>query len=232
MSADTRKYLRLTINERIQHIFLLSSFITLVITGFALKYPETFWVKGLYAVLGKNAFEWRGIIHRIAAVIMILTSFYHLLYVIFTKRGRRFIIDLWFRKQDILDLIHAFKYYLGIVKEAPKFGRFSYIEKAEYWAVVWGTLVMGATGSILWAEKIFLPIVGTTGMDISTVIHFYEAVLASLAILVWHFYFVFINPVMFPMNKAWLSGYLTREQMEHEHPRELEQIEKGLNKQG
>jgi len=226
MSAETTKYLRLTINERIQHIFLFTSFITLVITGFALKYPEAFWVKGLYSVLGKNAFEWRGIIHRIAAVVMILTSFYHLLYIIFTKRGRRFIIDLWFKKQDILDLFHAFKYYFGIVKEGPKFGRFSYIEKAEYWAVVWGTLVMGITGSILWAEKIFLPIIGTAGMDISTVIHFYEAVLASLAILVWHFYFVFINPVMFPMNKAWLNGYLTKEQMEHEHPLELEQIEK------
>jgi hypothetical protein len=98
----------------------------------------------------------------------------------------------------------------------------------EYWAVVWGTVIMGATGFILWFENFFLKFVGTTGMDISTTIHYYEAILASLAILVWHFYFIFLNPDVYPMNKAWSKGYLTRHQMENEHPLELEQIDAAL----
>ncbi len=220
-----QRYLRMTLNERIQHILLFTTFITLVITGFWLKYPEAFWVKWIIAVIGENAFELRGLIHRIAAVIMIIASVYHLFYVIFTKRGRQLIKDLWFKKSDLTELSGMALYLIGKKEEKPKLGRFSYIEKAEYWAVVWGTIVMGGTGFILWFENIFIPIFNVSGIDIATAIHWYEAILASLAILVWHFYMVFLNPDVFPMNKAWLTGYLTRHQMENEHPLELEKIE-------
>lgn len=84
---------------------------------------------------------------------------------------------------------------------------------------------MGATGVILSFKDFFFKIVGNVGMDIATAIHYYEAILASLAILVWHLYFVFVNPDVRPMNKAWLSGYLTKEEMEKEHPLELQKIE-------
>jgi len=219
------KYLRMTFNERIQHFLLLSSFITLVITGFALKYPEAWWVAWGPKVFGQYAFELRGLIHRIAAVIMVAASIYHLLYVIFTQRGRKLVADLWFYRQDITDLLESLGYITGKKKDRPKLGRFSYIEKAEYWAVVWGTVVMGATGAVLWFQNIFLPIINVSGMDIATAIHWYEAILASLAILVWHFYFIFLNPDVRPMNKAWYTGFLTRHQMENEHARELEEIE-------
>lgn len=225
MTKPEAKYLRMTLNERIQHILLLSSFTVLVITGFGLKYPEAFWVRWIVAIVGENAFELRGLVHRVAAVAMVAASVYHLIYIIFTRRGRQLVADLWFRKQDITDVFTALKYYAGITKEKPKFGRFGYIEKAEYWAVVWGTVVMGLTGAFLWFENFFLPIIGMEGMEIATAIHFYEAILASLAILIWHFYFVFINPDVFPMNRAWFSGYLTRHQMENEHPLELAEIE-------
>ena len=219
------KYLRMTLNERIQHFLLLSSFIILVSTGFALKYPEAIWVGWFRIIFGDYAFEIRGIVHRVAAVIMILDSIYHIIYVTFTKRGRKLIIDLWFRKKDLTDTIGTIKYYLGKSKEKPKYGRFSYIEKSEYWALVWGNVVMGATGIILWFENTFLPVVSNIGMDIATAIHFYEAILASLAIVVWHFYFVIYNPDVYPINKSFFTGYLTREEMEHEHPLELETIE-------
>lgn len=224
-SLSEKKYLRMSLNERIQHIFLFTTFFTLVITGFGLLYPESFWVKWIVAVVGKNAFEARGVVHRIAAVIMVIASVYHIFYIIFTKRGRKFIFDMWFKIQDFKDMFSYLKYITGISKDKPKFGRFSYIEKMEYWAVVWGTVVMGATGGVLWFENEFLRLIGMDGMYIATAIHLYEAILASLAILVWHFYFIFINPDVFPMNKAWLTGYLTHEQMKHEHPLELEQIE-------
>jgi cytochrome b subunit of formate dehydrogenase len=183
-----QKYLRMTLNERIQHVLLLSSFITLVVTGFALKYPEALWVLWVRKLFGDYAFEIRGIVHRVAAVIMILDSLYHVLYVSFSKRGRRLIIDLWFTKKDLTDTIGTMKYYLGKSESKPLYARFSYIEKSEYWALVWGTVVMSATGIVLWFNNTFLPVISSIGMEISTAIHFYEAILASLAIFVWHFY--------------------------------------------
>ena len=223
---EEKQYLRMTLNERFQHFFLLSSFITLVITGFALKFPEALWLNWFRILLGEGAFEFRGDLHRIAAGVMVAVSLYHIGYIIFTKRGRRFLSDMWFKKTDITDLTQTFKYYIGKTKERPKFRRFSYIEKMEYWAVAWGTVVMGVSGSLLWFENTFLPIISNSGMDIATAVHYYEAILASLAILVWHFYFVIYNPDVYPMNKAWFTGHLSKEEMELEHPLWLEEIEK------
>ena len=223
MEAE-EKYLRMNKSERIQHFLLLSSFIVLVVTGFALKFPEAWWVKMISAVVGENAFEARGIVHRIASVVMIIASVYHLYYIAFTPRGKKLVADFFPSKSDISEFKDSMLYLIGRNQERPLYGRFSYIEKMEYWAVVWGTVIMGATGFILWFKDFFFGIVGNTGMDIATAIHYYEAILASLAILVWHFYFVFLNPDVRPMNKAWYSGYLTKEEMEKEHPRELKEL--------
>ena len=219
------KYLRMSANERVQHFLLLSSFIVLVITGFALKFPESFWVKGIAAIIGQNTFEARGIVHRVASVVLVIVSVYHVFYLLFTARGRQLLKDFLPKKQDITDFIQSMKYLFGKSETKPLFGRFSYIEKMEYWAVVWGTFIMGVTGVILWFENFFLKYVTNTGMDISAAIHYYEAILASLAIVVWHFYFIFLNPDVYPMNKAWIKGYLTKEEMEKEHPLELTELE-------
>lgn len=219
------KYLRMSGNERVQHFLLLSSFIVLVITGFALKFPESFWVKGIAAIIGQNTFEARGIVHRVASVVLVIVSVYHLFYLLFTARGRQLLKDFLPKKQDITDFIQSMKYLIGKSETRPLYGRFSYIEKMEYWAVVWGTFIMGVTGVILWFENFFLKYVTNTGMDISAAIHYYEAILASLAIVVWHFYFIFLNPDVYPMNKAWIKGYLTKEEMEKEHPLELTELE-------
>jgi formate dehydrogenase gamma subunit len=218
------KYLRMSGSERIQHFLLFSSFIVLILTGFGLKFPESFWVQWIVFIIGENAFEARGVVHRIASVVMIVASVYHLYYISFTPRGKQLIKDFFPRKQDIIDFKNSMLYLVGRSDIKPRMGRFSYIEKMEYWAVVWGTVIMGGTGMVLWFENTFLKYIGTMGMDIATAIHYYEAILASLAILVWHFYFIFLNPDVYPMNKAWLSGFLTRKQMEHEHPLELEKL--------
>ncbi|MBS1493205.1 MAG: cytochrome b/b6 domain-containing protein [Bacteroidetes bacterium] len=218
------RYLRMNRSERIQHFILLSTFITLVITGFWLKYPEAFWVKWITFLIGKSAFELRGVIHRTASVLMVAGCIYHLYYIAFTFRGRHFLKDVLPAKRDLTDVIHVVKYYFSNTVEKPRFGRFSYVEKAEYWAVVWGTVIMGATGMVLWFQNKFLPVIHTSGMNLATAIHFYEAILATLAIIVWHFYFVFFNPDVVPMNKAWLYGYLDHEEMEKEHPLELEKL--------
>lgn len=222
----TKKYLRMTLNERVQHFILMISFVVLVITGFALKFPESLWVQGFRNLFGENAFEMRGDVHRIAGVLLVIVSLYHLYYIFFTQRGKEFIKDMWPRKNDYTDMKDTIKFYRGKRDEKPKLGRFSYIEKLEYFAVYWGNFVMLLTGVLLWFENFFLPVISNVGMDIAAAIHFYEAILATLSIIFWHFYFVIYNPDVYPMNKAWLTGFITRHQMENEHPLWLEEIEK------
>ncbi|MFC2102858.1 cytochrome b/b6 domain-containing protein [Bacteroidota bacterium] len=218
-------YLRMNLNERIQHILLAGSFILLVITGFMLRFPHTWWVSHISS-LSNDAFEYRSLIHRIAAVVMVAVSVYHIFYIAFTVRGRRLIKDLFPKWRDVLDAIGIAKFNLGISKEKPKLDRFSYIEKAEYWALVWGTILMTVTGFIMWFENIFIGLFTKLGWDIANVIHFYEAWLAALAILVWHFYFVIFNPDVYPMSVAWFKGTITEEEMAEEHPMELERLKK------
>ncbi len=216
-------YLRMNLSERIQHASLVISFFILVVTGFMLHYPDAFWVVSIRN-LNAGIFDLRGLLHRGAAVVLIFTSMYHLFYIFFTERGKQLIKDLLPRWNDITDALTVLKYNFGFSKIKPKFGRFSYIEKSEYWALVWGNVVMITTGLILWFDNTFMGLLTKLGWDVSRTIHFYEAWLAFLAILVWHIYFVIFNPDIYPMNLAWLKGTITEAEMAEEHPIELEAL--------
>ena len=213
-------HLRMTLSERLQHGALFVSFTVLVLTGFALRYPEAWLVEGLRR-FSNELFEARGVAHRVAGVVMVLASFYHLWYMTMTVRGREFLRDIMLRPGDLKDVGNALRYYLGRTQERPQFGRFSYIEKSEYWALVWGTIVMAGTGVIMWFQDPFIALLSKLGWDVARTVHVYEAVLATLAILVWHMYFVIFNPDSYPMNVAWLTGTLSEAEMEEEHPLEL-----------
>lgn len=223
-SRGTNLYLRMTASERIQHILLATSFLTLVFTGFMLKFPDAWWVVWIRKIGGDPIFELRGLVHRIAAVVMMVDSLYHIYYLMFTARGRQFFRDMMFRLQDVKDMIQVLKFNLGFTKARAKFDRFNYIEKSEYWALIWGTIVMAITGFALWFENQFMGWFSKLFVDVCETVHYYEAWLAFLAIVVWHFYYVIFNPDVYPMNFSWLTGKVTEEEMEHEHPLELERI--------
>lgn len=222
-------YLRMNLNERIQHGTLAVSFIILVITGFMLRFPDSWWVSHIRD-LSEDAFTFRSLLHRIAAVVIVSISFYHIVYVGFIPRGRQLIKDLFPRYQDLKDALAVAKFNLGLLKNKPKLDRFSYIEKAEYWALIWGTIVMALTGFIMWFDNTFIGIFTKLGYEISRTIHYYEAWLAFLSILVWHFYFVIFNPEIYPMSIAWLKGTISEEEMVEDHPLELERIKKQEHK--
>jgi cytochrome b subunit of formate dehydrogenase len=211
---------RMTVNQRWQHLILLSSFIILVITGFALKFPETWFAHTLG--MGEHL---RGIIHRIAGCVLIAAGIYHVFYLAMAREGRRLLRDIAPRPRDLFDLWGTMRYYLGLSKEKPKFGRFSYGEKAEYWALVWGTALMGVTGIMIWAKVWVGDLVARWWVDVATAVHFYEAILATLAILVWHFYQVFFDPDVYPMNWAWWDGKMPVEHYKHEHELDAESLE-------
>lgn len=218
-----RLYLRMSLGERVQHGTLAISFITLVVTGFALKFPGAWWVAPI-ADISPLMFAARGILHRTAAVVLVLSGLYHVYYVLFVPRGKQLMRDLLPVPGDLRDALAVMKYNLGLSPAKPAFGRFSYIEKSEYWALVWGTIVMGVTGGILWFDNTFLGLLTKLWWDVARTVHYYEAWLATLAIIVWHFYFVIFNPDSYPVNLAFWKGTLTEEEMEEEHPLEIQAI--------
>lgn len=218
-----RLYLRMTVNERLQHAALVLSFVTLVITGFMLRFPDAWWVIHIRARF-VHVFEWRSIIHRVAGVVLVCAGAWHFLYLACTGRGRRLFLDLLPRPCDLTDAWGVLRYNLGLAPSKPKFGRFSYIEKTEYWAMMWGSIVMGITGALLWFENTSIDLFTKLGYDVSRTIHLYEAILATLAIIVWHFYFVIFNPDVYPMNLSWLTGWLSEKEMMEDHPLELERL--------
>ena len=213
----------MTAQERMQHATLVLSFLVLVVTGFMLHYPEAWWVAAIRD-LSRRAFELRGLVHRIAGVVMLAAGAWHIAYLAFSPAGRSLFRDLLPRARDLTDPWKVLRYNLGLAPEKPLFGRFSYIEKAEYWALVWGTLLMGVTGAVLWFDNTSMGLLTKLGLDIAHVIHFYEAILATLAIIVWHLYFVIFNPDIYPMNLAWLTGRMSEREMQEEHPLELERM--------
>jgi cytochrome b subunit of formate dehydrogenase len=213
-------YERLNRSERVQHLLTLTTFFTLVVTGFALKFN---WSLPLFSDEVNVAV--RGWGHRIAAVLMILTSIYHVGYAAFTPRGRGQLLRMLPRWKDAQDVMGTIRYFLGLADHKPKFDRFSYVEKAEYLALVWGTVVMVVTGLLLWFEGEALRVLPLWGLDVANIVHYYEAILATLAIIVWHLYYVFMNPDFAPMSFTWIDGKLSRPLMEHEHALELEEID-------
>ena len=210
---------RMTTNQRWQHLILFTSFIILVITGFALKFPDSWFAE----LLGMGE-RLRSVVHRVAGVVLISAGIYHVFYLAASREGRRLIRDLAPGPKDAFDALKTMRYYLGLGGEKPKFGRFTYGEKAEYWALVWGTALMGLTGIMLWAKVLVGDLLARWWVDVATAVHFYEAILATLAILVWHFYQVFFDPDSYPMNWAWWDGKMPVEHYRHEHELDTESL--------
>ena len=218
--GQPRILFRMTLAQRIQHLTLLTSFFTLVLTGFALRYPNS-WL----AMLFVNEVV-RSYIHRIAGVVLIGVSLYHAWYLATNADGRQLLKDMLPDWKDITDARDAFRFYLGYSDQRPMFGRFTYAEKMEYWALVWGMFVMATTGLMAWFKVGVGERVPGWWVDVAITIHWYEAVLATLAIIVWHLYGVIFDPDAYPMNWAWFDGRMSIEHYEHEHPMDIGAIEK------
>jgi cytochrome b subunit of formate dehydrogenase len=206
---------RMNFNEVWQHTFLMVTFITLVLTGFALRFSEAWWAKLLFGWEG--GFPLRGVIHRVAAVLFVLTAIWHLAYLA-RPRGRQFLKEMMPRKLDLAQFGQMMAYNLDRRPDRPHFGRFSYVEKAEYWALVWGTIIMVISGAFMWEEHLAARYFPKGFLDVMLVIHYYEAWLATLAILIWHMYSTVFSPAVYPMNPSWFTGKMPEAVFRHEHP--------------
>lgn len=195
---------RMSRSLRWQHGLILITFPILAYTGFSLTYPESWWAAPLLhweASLGL-----RGFIHRLAALVLIGALVWHLVELGFSEERRSRLKKQKLGWQDVRDLWHTVLYNLDLESEPPSRGEFNYAEKIEYWAFIWGMVVMTLTGVLLWFENFSLTYLPKMATDIATTIHFYEAVLATLSIIVWHLYWVIYDPDVYPMDAAWWHG--------------------------
>jgi len=214
--ARKRTVVRMNRHQRAQHIVMLVSFFVLALSGFALIWPES-WLG--HAFVNESIRRW---VHRVAAVAMMLLGTWHLGYMVATPEGRKGLRDFFPRFRDIGDVFRTFRFYLGLSSKKPEFGRFGYAEKLEYWAGMWGTIVMAVTGLVIWFAVTVTTWIPRWWVDVATVIHLFEAILATMSILVWHLYHVIFDPDVYPMNWAWYDGEVSEELYREEHSLDTE----------
>lgn len=218
-ASQTKLYfVRLNTSERVQHLIFIICFVILVVTGFMLKIPAPLVQK--LGRFGDTVFSYRSLLHRAAGTTMILISLYHVYYLLFRPGGRRWLIDMLPRFKDLKDLVHNLLFFLNIRKAPPEFDRFSYMHKMEYGALVVGTTLMSLTGLLLWSEWRWSKFI----LDIAALVHGMEAVLACLAIMVWHMYEIHLKPHKSPLDTVWLTGVIDEEEMRKEHPLHYKKI--------
>jgi formate dehydrogenase gamma subunit len=215
---------RMNLNFRIAHWGVILSFPTLVFTGFALKYPEAWWARPMLLWEGHVAF--RGLVHRSAAVVLIASTAYHVIHLAMNRRDRLFLKAMLPELKDAKDLLQVFAYNLGLTKTEPRFAKFNYAEKVEYWAFMWGTVVMTVSGFLLWFNNFTLRHFPKWISDAATAVHYYEALLATFSILLWHFYMVIFDPLVYPMDTAWLDGKVPADHYRHSRPEYLRALER------
>lgn len=217
-----REFERFSWNFRAQHWVLLVSCLTLIITGLPVKFHEARLSQLFFDLVG--GVQTSTLIHRIGAVGLMAVGAYHLFYLVAFREGRRNLLKLLPLPQDVLDFFQMIRYFLGWTEEKPRFGRFSYVEKFDYWAVYWGMVIMIGSGLILWFLETSLQFLPKFAADIAREAHSDEGLLATLAIIIWHFYNVHLNPEHFPMNRTFLTGRISEEEMHRHHPLEYEEF--------
>lgn len=222
--SNERKYSRFSISDRVEHWVQMISFATLAITGMSQKFsdsPISVWFIGLL-----GGIEIIRIIHRIASFGLMLGTVYHIGTAGYKYYVNRSPIAMIPSFNDVKAALGTFLYNLNLKKNKPQQGRYTFDEKFEYWAFVWGTIIMGLTGFILWNPIITAKFLPGIVVPAAKAAHSGEALLAVLAIIIWHFYNVHIKH----FNQAMFTGHLTEHEMLEEHPLELADIKAGIAK--
>jgi formate dehydrogenase gamma subunit len=227
--SGEREYERFTLHQRVQHILLFVPFFLLVITGFPLKYPNEWWATPLINLVG--GWEMRGIIHRASGLFIIGLGIYHGLFYIIVDRNPKAILP---QRQDFRDFVQHMKWLVGKAKR-PRYGRYSWKEKFEYWGAGLGMAIMGSTGVVMmfpdWAFNTF-PL---ATYQVLWLVHSNWALFDTLVILIWHMGNVHFTVKHFPMDRSWISGKIPERRMKEDHPLEYEEmmkLERGDSQEG
>ena len=228
-TGGEHQFLRFKRLNRVLHVVMIVSFISLALTGMTLKFAYTGWAAFLSRLFG--GFESAGYVHRVAAVAMIGVFIAHIVDIV---RMKRRIYGSWkalilgpdsmlFNKKDLHDLIGNFKWFIG-KGPRPEYGRWTYWEKFDYFAVFWGIAVIGSTGLTLWFPELFTRVFAGWLLNVATIIHSDEALLAVGFIFTVHFFNTHLRPEKFPMDIVVFTGRMTVEDLKEDKPAEYEAL--------
>ncbi len=220
--AAARTYRRFAPSQRLEHVALVASFTVLALTGLPQKFAGAPISENLIALLG--GIDQVRQIHRFAATLLMLGSIFHLVAVTHKVIVRRVRLTMLPGLKDAIDAFETLKYNLGFARHRPQMGRYTFEEKVEYWSLVWGTVVMIITGFMLWNPIATTQLLPGEFIPAAKAAHGGEAVLAVLAIILWHMWSVHVRH----FNRSMWTGNLTEAEMLHEHPLELADIKAGV----
>lgn len=223
------QFQRFTRLQRLLHILMVLSFLSLALTGMTVKFAYTTWAVMIARRLG--GFEAAGAIHRFAAVIMVSVFIVHLADLVRMKRKvfgswKKLIFgpdSMLFNKKDWHDLKASLKWFVG-KGERPEYGRYTYWEKFDYFAVFWGIFVIGSTGATLWFPEFFTNFMPGWMLNVATIIHSDEALLATGFIFTVHFFNTHLRPEKFPMDIVIFTGRMPLEEYKLDRPADYKDI--------
>ncbi len=222
--ADDWRIVRFAGHQRAQHFIMMASVLILVMTGMPQKFFDAPWATWMINFWG--GLESARSIHHAAGFAMIFSAVYHLAYLLYTIIALKRPVPIWMFPsfKDFTDFWQNTGYYLGAVKEKPKFGRFSYFEKFDYYAVFWGVPMMAASGLILMYPLIVTRLLPGVIVPVASIAHSDEALLATGWLLVVHFYNAHLAPHIFPFNKSIFTGRVAAKRYRKEHPLEYQEL--------
>jgi formate dehydrogenase gamma subunit len=208
--------------ELTQHWVLMISLVGLALTGLALFAAETWLGRTLIALEG--GIESRGDLHRFFAILLMVLTVWHFQYVVFTERGHRQLMAMKVHREDFTGFLAQLRFYLGLRSAAPEFGRFTPIQKLQYWGAAIGSLTMIVTGLVLWFHTAAMAVLPKWLFDVTTIVHGYEGLILFALLFGWHIYIVHLSPGNFPMQRTFLDGKIPIERLKREHPLEYREM--------
>ncbi|MBI4518516.1 MAG: hypothetical protein HY699_22185 [Deltaproteobacteria bacterium] len=227
VSSTAKYYVRIDLFHRLVHGFLMASFLGLAATGLPIKFNQAAWATNLAHALG--GFGTVIFFHQTFAIILSLCFLLHLgriLHAAFVKGdpgvlwGPNSMVP---QPKDLLDMFWHFAWFFGLGPK-PRFDRFTYWEKFDYWAVFWGMAIIGTSGYVMWFSGFFGRFIPGWMFNIALLIHSEEALLAVWFIFTIHFFNSHIRPEKFPMDLVIFTGRVSEAELHEERPLEYERL--------
>ena len=215
-------FIRFSSSQRVEHVVLMVSFTILALTGLAQRFYTVAW--GEWVILIAGGIEYTRLIHRAFGLLFTLSVIYHFGYLAYSLFVRHSKLSMAPTLKDVRDVVTTLRYGLGFAAKPPRFGRFDYRQKFEYWGLIFGSMVIITTGFILAFPIAFTRVFPGQVIAAAVEFHGYEATLAVLTIIIWHFYDVIIKPGIFPADTSIFTGKISREKIKEEHPLEYAEL--------